>query len=740
MKNYTNTAFPGSRSITQPNVAAPTSTPGYSSTVTYFISPQLTINVTVSSAANNDSCSPNTNRSEPTSSEFWSIFNETFWGNFDLQNLYESEEYFRTLKSMLISGKTTLQDLQLAVNDLALGLSDTDALITKTRQFLVSYSNRTSVERCNLRVVGYYTSWGAKEVTKEMLSSLTHVNYAFPDMGPNGTLWIADNSTLRLRNLMKMRGNSPNPKVLISVGGYGKAEFFDDIVRLDKAFNNFTLNLKSLIEQFNLDGVDIDWEHPGAKPDDKALYVKFMRRLRKKLDSWRSAANRTRLLLTFAGAAGSEDLRKGYDLKNLLEGDTVDWVNVMTYDYYGPWSNATGPPAPLFFAASHIPAYSRKLNVHWTMEYYMCAIKDPKKIALGVPFYGRTWSNVMDKPVNKGDPMWRTSTGPEGADVPFYTIKKSYLDKGFMPGYNSKAEASYAWNANSRKYLGYESTESLEKKVEYAIKKRLGGVMIWAIDQDDSDLTMLQTVTHGDICAPRLSDKPLEIPNYFCYEPRWWSTETPAKSGMCGPTAPLINGYYPVCDPGDDNYACCGRWGFCGSGPAFCDCPECTNYARFPEKILEKSVKPTTKEVLWFTMDQSSPELRGRCGYGAPLLNGSIIPICNPDDPLGYCCSAVGICGNQPDACNCPSCVNFREKPDFRFKEKKILGKQWWTWDDSPDLAGKCGPNAPQINGSEAVCDPYSPNAYCCSPYGYCGAGHDFCKCSGCINYRTILA
>ncbi|XP_055346637.1 acidic mammalian chitinase-like [Paramacrobiotus metropolitanus] len=606
-------------------------------------------------------------------------------------------------------------------------------------QMIVKQSG-LSVGKCGFRVVGYYTSFGGKKVAQEMLSRLTHVNYAFPDMGPNGSLSMDGNSTKRLQHLIKMRGNDASPKILLAIGGQGKAELFDTVLRSDRAFDNFTVNLKRFVEQFNLDGVDIDYEHPGKKPDDKTLYVQFMRRLRKKMDSWKLSTKKARLLLTFAAPAGSNDLRKGYDLKNLLEGDTIDWVNVMAYDYYGPWDKETGPPAPLFAAA---PAnYSKKLNVHWTMEQYACAIPDAGKIVLGVPFYGRFWYNVTEQPVNNTDPMWRVSSinPPKGGEVAYADIQKNYLDNGFVPGYNAKAQAPFAWNAKNRTYLGYETPQSLEKKVEYALQAGFGGLMIWALDQDDANLTLLHTVTRHDLCAPPASEQSLTIPKYYCQEPRWWSNTYAASYGTCGTMAPPINGYYPVCDPRDER-ACCNRWGYCTAGPTNCKCPECNDYAENPEKIWEKSVKPITKEVLWFTLDQG-PGLLGRCGYNAPrLLNGGI-PICNPDDPLGYCCSSRGVCGNEPQSCNCSACVNFRKTPNFRFKEQKKIKveKTWWTWDDSPEYNGRCGPHAAKINGTvEATCDPQSANAYCCSSRGFCGAGKDYCTCNGCTDYRAMF-
>lgn len=195
---------------------------------------------------------------------------------------------------------------------------------------------------------------------------------------------------------------------------------------------------------------------------------------------------------------------------------------------------------------------------------------------------------------------------------------------------------------------------------------------------------------------------------------------------MCGKSAPLYKGYYPICDPEDPGYKCCGSAGYCGSGPEYCNCPTCVDYSNY-ENILQEPIKPTV-EVNWYFLNAEDGK-RGRCGRGIPLLDGKI-PTCNPDDPNAHCCSNGGYCGSGDEYCKCEKCVDFKENPNYVYKEKT-----WLDWSDGPDLSGKCGPSAPRINGNIAECDPES-NYYCCSKYGSCGSGEDFCGCEECINYK----
>lgn len=61
--------------------------------------------------------------------------------------------------------------------------------------------------------------------------------------------------------------------------------------------------------------------------------------------------------------------------------------------------------------------------------------------------------------------------------------------------------------------------------------------------------------------------------------------------------------------------------------------------------------------------------------------------------------------------------------------------KQWYDWSDGQDLAGQCGPSAPQINGKAPICNPNDSQYHCCSEYGYCGTGDKYCSCPTCLDY-----
>ncbi len=473
-------------------------------------------------------------------------------------------------------------------------------------------------------------------------------------------------------------------------------------------------------------------------PADKENYVTLFKQLRQVFDALQEKDGRQEpYLISFAGAAGDWTLTPGYDLPEILK--YADWANVMTYDYFGAWESKwgayTGPPAPLYFAMP--PKFSGKTNSDFTLKYYVCRSEMPHKINMGVPFYGRYWENVAKNvdPDPKYD-MWKIAERVDGKIVGGYLgwkeiAAKQLQDPAYEKHFNDLAKTPFMYNPTTKTYIGYEDPQSLSFKVQYASDKNLGGIMIWAIDLDDSLLTLLDIVSKADLCK-NTDPKKIEYKCSPLKEKRWWTFEDdPNKAGMCGRSAPLYKGYYPLCDPDDPGYSCCGEFGYCGSGPDFCSCKTCRDYLTNPDQLLEEPIRPTLPEPRPYYLMDAPDGKRGRCGRDIEKISG-MYPICNPDDLNSHCCSNGGFCGATSGHCDCDGCINFKTNPGYRFTEKT-----WWDWADGADKSGKCGPSAPKINGQTAICNPESKTAFCCSNTGFCGDTPDHCACTGCINFKN---
>src|SRR5262245_16202055 len=112
-----------------------------------------------------------------------------------------------------------------------------------------------------VKVVGYEPSW-AGSVSSIQFSKLTHVNYAFLLPNSNGSLQSIDNAS-KLTSLVSS-AHSAGKKVLISVGGWndGNDSAFVSLAGNSTYRTNFVNNIVNFVNQYDLDGVDIDWEYP----------------------------------------------------------------------------------------------------------------------------------------------------------------------------------------------------------------------------------------------------------------------------------------------------------------------------------------------------------------------------------------------------------------------------------------------------------------------------------------------
>ncbi|HEY9262418.1 glycosyl hydrolase family 18 protein [Chitinophaga sp.] len=218
----------------------------------------------------------------------------------------------------------------------------------------------TTIAQTPFRVIGYMPSW-AGNVSQVQYSKLTHINYAFLLPTSTGGLQAIDNPT-KLQSLVST-AHANNVKVLISVGGWndGNDSGFEGLAANSTYRNNFVTNMINFVNQYGLDGVDIDWEYPDAGASANN-YVTLMTQLSTEMH------NRGKLLTgAIVGTGGASILNSAFAL--------VDFYNLMAYDYNN-FDHST------YNYASQSVSYWRGRGL------------PASKTVLGVPFYGRpTWES-----------------------------------------------------------------------------------------------------------------------------------------------------------------------------------------------------------------------------------------------------------------------------------------------------------------------------------------------------------
>ena len=138
-------------------------------------------------------------------------------------------------------------------------------------------------------------------------AKLTHINYAFVNVR-DGKAWLEQPGidSINFEHLRELKKVNPALKILISIGGWSWSKNFSDASLTDSSRKIFAESAAAIVDQYQLDGVDIDWEYPGMRgdsnrfrPDDKQNYTGICKGLRLSLDSL-SAKNKKRYELTTA--------------------------------------------------------------------------------------------------------------------------------------------------------------------------------------------------------------------------------------------------------------------------------------------------------------------------------------------------------------------------------------------------------------------------------------------------------
>jgi chitinase len=167
---------------------------------------------------------------------------------------------------------------------------------------------------------------------------------------------------------------------------------------------------------------------------------------------------------------------------------SLDWINLMTYDYHGTWENAAGFLAPL----GRDPADPANANVADTVELFLGEGIPARKLVLGLPFYGKGWAGCTAP--------YQPCTGPL-ADPPEAAFEFSKLaddgyllrdadgnhtigGRGFRRSWNALAAAPYLYNPESRIFITYDDEVSTREKIRFARRKELLGAMYWEIAAD----------------------------------------------------------------------------------------------------------------------------------------------------------------------------------------------------------------------------------------------------------------
>jgi GH18 family chitinase/LysM repeat protein len=342
------------------------------------------------------------------------------------------------------------------------------------------------------RTVGYYESWASARKCQSVLpkdlnvTGFTHINYAFLLFDPT-TFAIApanESDIPLITEFTDLKTSNPGLKTWVSVGGWSfndpgaTVTAFSDMVSCAENRTKFIHEIKSFMQTYAFDGLDIDWEYPsaldrGGAPADRANLVLLTKELR--------AAFGTQYGLSVTLPAGYYYLQN-FDVNSMQS--HVDFFNVMAYDLHGVWDNSTTGPGPYIRPHTNLTEIDGALDLLWRAEV------TPEKVNMGLAWYGRTFTLEQNNCTTPNGVCQFSDAGlpgpcsDAGGTLNLQEIQDIIAQENLTPGFDETAAIKYL-SYNKTQWVGYDDDQTIRLKQAFASKRCLGGTMVWAMDQAD---------------------------------------------------------------------------------------------------------------------------------------------------------------------------------------------------------------------------------------------------------------
>lgn len=296
---------------------------------------------------------------------------------------------------------------------------------------------------------------------------MTHIYYAFGNISESYDSLKIERPE-KLRKIIALKDSNPDLKVCLSIQTTPR-DGFAKMTGSDSLRIAFVKNCKEVVDEYNLDGLDLDWEFPGTNAgmhqgggkDDELHYSFLARDLKKELGPEKQ--------LSFYSSNSAK-----YNDFALME-PYVDFVMVSGY-------NLGTPP---FQHQSNL--YPSKTCGPWSVsesvKSHMKKGIPKEKILIGIPLYARIQKSYQKKLDLRDNYVARRQFNRFLSD---YNNKKAKWD--------NKAKAPYYADNEGGILAAFDNEKSIAEKAKYIKDNGLAGAFYWHYDAEDGSHPLAKAI------------------------------------------------------------------------------------------------------------------------------------------------------------------------------------------------------------------------------------------------------
>lgn len=346
------------------------------------------------------------------------------------------------------------------------------------------------------KTVAYYESWNWDRPCLNLradnidITQYSHLHWGFATV--DSSFHVLVNDTFNQWHRFTSLGGINR---IVSIGGWGFSTDPTTYNLLRKAMDptnvdTFIDNVIMFVNDNDLDGVDFDWEYPGA-PDipgipaglhsDGPNYLAFLTKLRAKMPQGKTIS---------IAAPASFWYLKAFPIADMSK--QLDYIVYMTYDLHGQWDYGNAWSQDGCSTGNCLRSHVNRTETGYALAMITKAGVPTNMITVGLPSYGRSFGLTQPGCFNSTC----TFGGPGSTATPGSCTNTA--------GYISEAEINQIliindttskpqrwWDPksatnilvyNDNQWVSYLEPEKKEQRTQDYVKSHFGGIVDWAVD------------------------------------------------------------------------------------------------------------------------------------------------------------------------------------------------------------------------------------------------------------------